>query len=105
LKKSHFFHRTPYLSFSKELISHDKGLHSNFVCLLYSKLINHLPKARVVDIISSAVNIKMKFLVNTFPIALIGVISTMMCNYIKFCANRLLAGLGCRRHYQIGTFE
>ena len=28
------------LCLSNELISHDKGLYSNFACLLYSKLIN-----------------------------------------------------------------
>jgi ribonucleotide reductase beta subunit family protein with ferritin-like domain len=26
----------------------------------------------------------------------------MMCNYIKFCADRLLIPLGCRLHYKIG---
>ncbi len=45
----------PGLSFSNKLISRNKGLHCNFACLLYSKLINRLPKARIVEIISSAV--------------------------------------------------
>jgi ribonucleotide reductase beta subunit family protein with ferritin-like domain len=27
----------------------------------------------------------------------------MMCNYIKFCADRLLITLGCQRHYKIGN--
>ncbi len=33
----------PGLSFNNKLISHDRGLHCNFVCLLllYSKQINH----------------------------------------------------------------
>ena len=32
----------------------------------------------------------------------IGMNSAMMCNYIKFCADRLLITFGCRRHYKVG---
>ncbi len=62
----------PGLSFSNELISCDEGLHCDFACLLYSKLLNHLPEARVVEIIDSAVNIEMEFVVDALPIELIG---------------------------------
>ncbi len=34
---------------------------------------------------------------------LIGMNSGMMCNYIRFCADRLLLSLGCGRHYKIGN--
>jgi ribonucleoside-diphosphate reductase subunit M2 len=88
----------PGLSFSNELISHDKGLHCDFTCLLYSKLLNRLPETRAVEIIDSAVNIKMEFVVDTLPVELIGMNSSMMCNYIKFCADRLLIALGYQRH-------
>ena len=27
----------------------------------------------------------------------------MICEYIKFCANRLLIAISCRRHYKIGS--
>ena len=77
----------PGLSFSNELISRDKGLHCDFACLLYSKLINRLPTARVINIISSAVNIKMEFVVDALPVELIRMNSPMMCDYIKFCAD------------------
>ena len=90
----------PGLSFSNKLISRDEGLHCNFACLVYSKLINRLPKARIVKIISSAVNIEMEFLVDVLPVELIGMNSAMMCNYIKFCADHLLVTLGCCRHYK-----
>jgi ribonucleotide reductase beta subunit family protein with ferritin-like domain len=43
------------LCFSNELISRDKGLHCDFACLLYLKLINWLPDSRIVEIMSSAV--------------------------------------------------
>jgi ribonucleoside-diphosphate reductase subunit M2 len=93
----------PGLSFSNELISQDEGLHCNFACLLYSKLINRLTETRIIEIISSAVKIEMEFVVDALPVELIGMNSTMMCNYIKFCADRLLVALGCRRHYKTGN--
>jgi ribonucleoside-diphosphate reductase subunit M2 len=65
------------------------------VCLLYSKLINRLPESQIVEIISSAVAIEMDFVADALPVELIGMNSTMMCNYIKFCADRLLLCLGC----------
>jgi ribonucleoside-diphosphate reductase subunit M2 len=93
----------PGLSYSNALISHNEGLHCNFACLIYSKLNNRLPKKRIFDIINSAVNIKIEFVVNTLPIELLGMNSIMMCNYIKFCANQLLIALGCDRYYKIGN--
>ena len=89
----------PGLCFSNELISRDEGLHCNFACLLYSKLINRLSQTRIFEIISSAVNIEMEFVVSALPVELIGMNSTMMCDYIKFCADRLLLNLGCNQHY------
>jgi ribonucleoside-diphosphate reductase subunit M2 len=93
----------PGLSFSNELISRDKGLHCDFIHLLYSKLSNRLPAARVTNIISSAVNIEMEFVVDALPVKLIGMSSSIMCDYIKVCADRLLIALGYQRHYKIGN--
>ena len=45
----------------------------------------------------------MEFVADDLPVKLIGMNSTMMCNYIKFCADRLLVALGCRIHYKIGN--
>jgi ribonucleoside-diphosphate reductase subunit M2 len=72
----------PGLCFSNELISRDKGLHCDFTCLLYSKLVNRLPESQIVEIISSAVAIEMEFVIDALPVKLIGTNSTMMCNYI-----------------------
>jgi ribonucleotide reductase beta subunit family protein with ferritin-like domain len=93
----------PGLCFSNEMISRDEGLHCNFACHLYSKLVNRLPESRIVEIIRSAVAIEMEFVVDALPVELIGMNSTMMCNYIKFCADRLLLCLGCDRHFKIGN--
>ena len=93
----------PGLCFSNELISRDEGMHCDFACLLYSKLINKLPTTRITEIIRSAVKIEMEFVVDALPVELIGMNSCMMCNYIKFCADRLLLSLGCDRYYRIGN--
>ena len=45
----------------------------------------------------------MEFVVDALSIKLIGLNSTMMCNYIKFCADRLLLCLGCDHHFKIGN--
>jgi len=50
----------PGLCFSNEMISRDEGLHCDFACLIYSKLVNRLPKSRIVEIICSAVAIEME---------------------------------------------
>ncbi len=68
----------PVLCFSNELISRDEGLHCNFTCLLYSKLINKLPESRIIEI-SSAVKIKTEFVVDALPVELIGMNLGMMC--------------------------
>jgi hypothetical protein len=54
-------------------------------------------------IIKSAVKLEMEFIVDALPIELIGMNSAMMCNYIKFCADRLLIAFGCRCHYKVGN--
>ncbi len=90
----------PGLCFSNELISRDEGLHCNFACLLYLKLLNRLPESQIVEIMSSAVDIKVEFVVDALPVELIGMNSVMMCNYIKFCADQLLLTLGCVRYYK-----
>ncbi|CAJ1949592.1 unnamed protein product [Cylindrotheca closterium] len=89
----------PGLSFSNELISRDEGLHCDFACMLYKKLIHQLPEERIVEIIKSAVDIEMEFVSDALPVELIGMNSTLMTEYIKFCADRLLGSLGCARHY------
>jgi ribonucleoside-diphosphate reductase subunit M2 len=89
----------PGLCFSNELISRDEGLHCDFACLLYNKLVNQLPQARILEIITNAVNIEKEFVCDALPVELIGMNSKLMCQYIEFCADRLLAALHCDRHY------
>ncbi|KAL7503419.1 hypothetical protein ACHAXN_001220 [Cyclotella atomus] len=96
----------PGLCFSNELISRDEGLHCDFACLLYSKLVNKLPESRIQEIITNAVEIEKEFVVDALPVELIGMNSKLMCQYIEFCADRLLSALGCSKYYNaVNPFE
>jgi len=89
----------PGLTFSNELISRDEGLHCDFACLLYGKLANPLPPARVAEIVCAAVAMEKEFVREALPVELIGMNSTAMCQYIEFCADRLLVALGCPKAF------
>lgn len=89
----------PGLCFSNELISRDEGLHCNFACLMYKKLQNPLPHERVHEIVSEAVVIEKEFVSAALPVNLIGMNSRTMCEYIEFCADRLLQDLGAEKLY------
>ncbi|MTB52821.1 ribonucleotide-diphosphate reductase subunit beta [Lewinella sp. W8] len=85
----------PGLTFSNELISRDEGMHCDFACLLYNEHIQHKLDPQVVrDIIADAVAIEKEFVSDALPVNLIGMNSDMMCQYIEFVADRLLAELG-----------
>lgn len=84
----------PGLSFSNELISRDEGMHCDFACLLYNNHIqNKLSKETIRTIISDAVAIEKEFVSDALPVNLIGMNSDLMCQYIEFVADRLLAAL------------
>ena len=44
-----------------------------------------------------------EFVLDALPVELIGMNLPMMCDYIKFFADRLLVTLGCQRHYKTGN--
>jgi ribonucleotide reductase beta subunit family protein with ferritin-like domain len=89
----------PGLAFSNELISRDEGMHCDFACLLYSKLVNRLPEERVQQIIGDAVEIECKFVSEALSVELIGMNAGLMQTYIRFCADRLMVALGYSKMY------
>ncbi|GMH85598.1 hypothetical protein TrVE_jg5188 [Triparma verrucosa] len=89
----------PGLAFSNELISRDEGLHCDFACMVYSHLVNKLPEQRIKDIICDAVTIEKEFVSDALPVELIGMNSGMMCQYIEFCADRLLGAFNVPKVY------
>ena len=89
----------PGLTLSNEFIARDEGLHTDFACLLYSKIVNRLPKQKVHKIIRDAVKIEKKFITKSLPCDLIGMNSKLMSQYIEFVADRLLLQLGYPKAY------
>jgi len=89
----------PGLCFSNELISRDEGLHCDFACLLYKKLVNKLTDERILEIITNAVEIEKEFVSDSLPVELIGMNSKLMKQYIEFCADRLISTLGVQKYY------
>ncbi|KAN0094629.1 Ribonucleotide reductase, small chain domain containing protein, partial [Tylopilus felleus] len=86
----------PGLMFSNELISRDEGMHTDFACLLFSHL-KWRPHPDVVhQMLTEAVKIGQEFLTNA--LALIGMNVKLMCQYIKFVADRLLVRQGLQHH-------
>jgi len=91
----------PGLTFSNELISRDEGLHTDFACLMFRHLVDKPSQDRVYEIVCNAVDIEIEFLTEALPVALIGMNSLLMIQYIKFVADRLLRELSCEKVYNV----
>ncbi|MFY8181142.1 MAG: ribonucleotide-diphosphate reductase subunit beta [Flavobacterium sp.] len=90
----------PGLTFSNELISRDEGMHCDFAVHLHNHhLVNKVPKARITEILTDALNIERKFITESLPVSLIGMNATLMTQYLEFVTDRLLVELGCDRVY------
>ena len=91
----------PGLCFSNELISRDEGLHTDFACLLYSKIKSKLDPREVQRIIMSAVECEHEFICESLSVSLVGMNAELMGDYIKFVADRLLVSLGSEKVYHV----
>ena len=90
----------PGLTLSNEFIARDEGLHTDFACLLYSKVANKLDKKKAYKIIRDAVKIEKQFITKSLPCELIGMNAELMSQYIEFVADRLLLQLGYPKAYK-----
>ena len=89
----------PGLTLSNEFIARDEGLHTEFACLLYSKIVNRLSKQKVHKLIREAVKIEKQFITKALPCELIGMNAKLMSQYIEFVADRLILQLGYPKIY------
>jgi len=87
--------------FSNELISRDEALHTEFAILLYSRLAQKLSKKKIQEIVKNAVEIEIEFICDALPCRLIGMNATLMEQYIKFVADRLVIQLGSEKIYNV----
>jgi ribonucleotide reductase beta subunit family protein with ferritin-like domain len=86
---------------SNEFISRDEGLHCEFACLIHKTLQeeNQVPKERIAQIITEAVEIEKEFILEAIPVDLIGMKAKLMSQYIEFVADYWLGQLGCEPYY------
>jgi|TARA_B100001142_G_scaffold316742_1_gene356862 ribonucleoside-diphosphate reductase beta chain len=90
----------PGLTFSNELISRDEGMHCDFAVHLHNEhLINKVPKERIIQIITEALDIEREFITESLPVDLIGMNSRLMEQYLEFVTDRLLTELNCPKSY------
>ena len=89
----------PGLTLSNEFIARDEGLHTDFACALYGKLVNRLTKQHAHKIIREAVKIEKQFITKSLPCELIGMNAKLMSQYIEFVADRLVQQLGYPKIY------
>lgn len=90
----------PGLTFSNELISRDEGLHCDFAVHLHNAhVVNKVPKERIKQILTEALDIEREFITESLPVDLIGMNSRSMTQYLEFVTDRLLVELGCDKVY------
>ena len=90
----------PGLTFSNELISRDEGMHCDFAVHLHNQhLVNKVPKERIIQIITEALDIEREFITESLPVDLIGMNSRLMEQYLEFVTDRLLTELNCPKSY------
>lgn len=90
----------PGLTFSNELISRDEGLHCDFAVHLHNNhMINKVPKERITQIITDALDIERIFITESLPVSLIGMNAKLMTQYLEFVTDRLLVEFGCDKVY------
>ena len=90
----------PGLTFSNELISRDEGVHCDYAVHLHNNhLVNKVPKERIKEIITNALDIEKEFITESLPVSLIGMNAKLMTQYLEFVTDRLLVELKCDKVY------
>lgn len=84
----------PGLTFSNELIARDEGMHVETAVAVYNMLVAPLSQDRIYTIIGEAIDIETEFMTESIPCAMIGMNATLMKEYIRYVADRLIMSLG-----------
>jgi len=88
---------------SNEWIARDEGLHTAFAILLYKYVKNKISQEEAHLIMTEAVLIEEEFICHSLPVSLIGMSSTLMKQYIRFVADRLLIHFQFEKIYNVGN--
>jgi ribonucleoside-diphosphate reductase beta chain len=86
----------PGLCSSNAFISRDEAMHCDFaIHLLNHHIVNKPSKARIREILLSALEIEKEFIIESLPISLIGMNAELMKQYLEYVVDQLLNQLGC----------
>lgn len=90
---------------ANKFISRDEEKHTNTSVMLYQDLKDEyrLPRERVVQIITEAVEVEIEFITESIPCAMLGMNSKLMQEYIYYVADRLLFRLGYNKEWKTGN--
>lgn len=89
----------PGLTLSNDFISRDEGMHVESAIEINNLLYDKADVNTIYEIIREAVALEIEFITEALPCKLIGMNSTMMIEYIKFVANRLIKQYGYNELY------
>jgi ribonucleotide reductase beta subunit family protein with ferritin-like domain len=85
---------------SNEYIARDEGMHTEFACYLYRELLeDKLDDNKIINIVTSAVEIEKEFIRDSIPCKLIGMNADEMSKYIEYVADGLLVMLGLNQYW------
>ena len=91
----------PGLTKSNEFIARDEGMHTQFAMMMYRYVLNKVPESQVHEMMIDAVGIEDEYITESLPCNLLGMNSSLMSEYIRFVADRLLHDLGFSPIYNI----
>lgn len=80
------------LTFSNELIQRDEGLHAKFAVEMLNML-TEVDQEIVQSILREAIDIEIAFVRAALPQNLVGLSTEDMCEYVRYCGDRLLSML------------
>ena len=78
-------------------------MHTDFACLLYSKLEQRLNEQEIYSMFEEAVELETEFVTSVLPVDLIGMNKKLMTQYIKFVADVLLVQLGYEKKWNVSN--
>ena len=91
----------PGLRKSNKFIARDENKHVELAYLLYNLLKNRIKESVVHEIIDEAFLIEEEFINDALPCKLLGMNSSLMSQYIKYCSDRLLVQFGYQKKYNV----
>ena len=62
-------------------------------------IVNKVPKERITQILTDALDIERSFITESLPASLIGMNAKLMTEYLEFVTDRLLTEFGCEKVY------